>query len=78
MTRGEYQDKYKKRCEPEKECVVELVPTQTKMERSAAYGGAHISGLPSRLKSKIRNYINAVNAYGQQIGVKEKNKWSIE
>jgi len=75
MTRGEYQFKYKKRCEPQIECIVELTPTQTEMERSSARAGAKIDGLPLRLKSKIRNYISIVNVERKKAGRKE---WRIE
>jgi hypothetical protein len=64
---SEHYYKYKKRCEPKKECIIELMPTRTRMERAAAYGGARIDEVPNEHPEKIRNYLDALNVESEKI-----------
>ena len=70
ITKGAYQRKHTKYCKPDMECIIEMTPTKTEIERSAAYAGANIGGLPVKIKSKIRKYIIAVNKEGNELSFK--------
>lgn len=75
ITTGEYQKKFKKRCESGKECIVKLTATETNIERVDAYRGAVIDEMPIKYGYKIRNYISIVNVEGDKIGA---NRWPVE